>query len=336
MTRFTALNIMISIIVPVYNAERFLKSAVNSVLNSTYQDFELILVDDGSTDRSGSICDDYAAKDTRVIAIHKQNGGISSARNEGLKVSRGEFIGFMDNDDALHPQMLQILHDAIQSGDYDLAMSWASLVGEQAVLPHLADDKTAEHPTTSVLTQTDLMAGLFGQRGEDLQYMAVWNKLYRRELVEGLLFNKTASEDTEWNSRVFMRTSRAVLVDKGLYYWIQHPSSVSHAGVNSRYINFVNSYKMCLDNIPAGLVYRSWCLEKLYKAIARVKYYARHSDLASQATSVVSKVYQETIHEFRSSKLPWINRFSLLSFYHIPSLYGLVARGAAFAARIKG
>lgn len=328
---------MISIIVPVYNAERFLRSTVESVLNSTYQNFELILVDDGSTDSSGRICDEYASRDNRVKTVHKQNGGISSARNEGLRVSKGDFIGFMDNDDAIHPRMLQTLRDALQSGDYDIAIAWASLVDEQAPLPHLTEDgAAAEHPSTRVLSQTDLMAGLFSSSDRDLQYMAVWNKLYRRELVEGLQFNKTASEDTEWNSRVFMRVKRVVLVDTALYYWIQHPSSVSHLGVNARYVDFMNSYKLCLDNIPEGLIYRSWCLEKLYKTIARVKYYARHSELAEQASGNAQRIYQQTNHEFRRCGLSWTTKYSLLAFYHCPWLYGLAAKGAALAARIKG
>lgn len=327
---------MISVIVPVYNAERFLKSTIDSVLNSTFRDFELILVDDGSTDASGSICDEYASKDHRIKAVHKQNGGISSARNEGLKVSMGEFIGFMDNDDAVHPRMLQTLHDAIQSGDYDIAMVWASLVDEKEALPYLTETKAVESPKTKELAQADLMAGLFGNSDMDLQYMAVWNKLYRRELVEGLLFNKTASEDTEWNSRVFLRINKAVLVEVEMYYWIQHPSSVSHLGVNSRYIDFMNSYKMCLDNIPNdNKLYRTWCLVKLYKVISRVKYYARNSELASRASTIEKSIYKETIREFRRCGLSWYKKYSLLSLCRLPGLYGLLARCADMVANVK-
>ena len=109
---------MISIIVPVYNVEKYLEACVNSILNSTFTDYELILVDDGSTDRSGEICDDYQEMDQRITVIHQENAGVAAARNAGLRVSRGEYITFVDSDDLVHPLMLETLITEISSGDY--------------------------------------------------------------------------------------------------------------------------------------------------------------------------------------------------------------------------
>lgn len=112
---------LISIIIPVYNVERYLNKCLDSIINQTYKNLEIVLVDDGSTDRSGLICDDYAAKDNRVIVLHKENSGVSEARNIGLKHSTGEFIGFVDGDDYVDRQMYELLLERLESDNSDMA-----------------------------------------------------------------------------------------------------------------------------------------------------------------------------------------------------------------------
>ena len=98
---------MVSIIVPVYNVEEYLRECVDSILNQTYSDVEVILVDDGSTDQSGNICDEYAKMDSRIKVIHKKNGGVSAARNTGIGEASGEYLMFVDSDDAIHPELVE-------------------------------------------------------------------------------------------------------------------------------------------------------------------------------------------------------------------------------------
>lgn len=112
---------MISVIIPVYNAQKVLSEAIESVLNQSYRNFELLLIDDGSTDASPSICDSFASKDHRVRVIHKKNGGVSSARNCGLDAAKGEFISFVDNDDLLYPDFLGTMVNSIGTYDFLLA-----------------------------------------------------------------------------------------------------------------------------------------------------------------------------------------------------------------------
>ncbi|MBQ7815737.1 MAG: glycosyltransferase, partial [Oscillospiraceae bacterium] len=101
---------MISVIVPVYNTEKFLDKCIESISKQTFDDFEIILVDDGSTDKSGQICDTWAHKDNRVKVIHKQNAGVSAARNNGIAAAKGEYIAFVDSDDTVSPDYLRLLH----------------------------------------------------------------------------------------------------------------------------------------------------------------------------------------------------------------------------------
>ena len=110
----------ISIIVPIYNVEKQLSTCIESILNQTFMNFELILVDDGSPDKCGEICDEYEKKDKRIKVIHKKNGGLSDARNAGLNIATGKYIGFVDSDDIIHPQMYEKLYNCINKYNSDI------------------------------------------------------------------------------------------------------------------------------------------------------------------------------------------------------------------------
>ena len=199
---------MISIIIPVYNSEKYLATCLDSIFNSTYQDFELILVDDGSTDNSSTICDDYATRDSRCIVIHKPNAGVANARNEGLKRARGEYIAFVDNDDVIHPMMLEILYKAIKSGDYDFSMILYKKVNNDEYLK-LIQENFNNSSSKKDVHQRDMIRDMFLG---DMNYNVVWNKLYRRNLISGTYFRNTACDDMEWSSRIYLKSNKAVMV----------------------------------------------------------------------------------------------------------------------------
>ena len=111
---------LISVIVPVYNVEQYLPKCIDSILAQTYENLEIILVEDGTKDSSGVICDEYAAKDARIRVIHKENGGLSSARNAGMEIARGEYFGFVDSDDWIEPEMYENLMALAQKYDADV------------------------------------------------------------------------------------------------------------------------------------------------------------------------------------------------------------------------
>ena len=116
------MNELISVIIPVYNAEKYLNRCLDSVLNNTYKNLEVILVDDGSTDMSGRICDEYAKKDCRIRVLHKENGGTARARNTGLKIAKGDYIAFVDNDDFVHPCFYEYMLSSMESSSADVAI----------------------------------------------------------------------------------------------------------------------------------------------------------------------------------------------------------------------
>ena len=175
---------LISIIIPVYNVALYLREALDSVINQTYKNLEIIIVDDGSTDESGLICDEYTF-DPRVKVIHQENQGLSGARNTGLDIMQGEYVSFLDPDDAFRPEMLQIMLDAIQKYDADLAVCGYSTCWTEGRLDNKNNNKKNYYNDKvelfdSIDAQRRILAGRMN--------VVVWNKLYKKYLWDNLRF----------------------------------------------------------------------------------------------------------------------------------------------------
>lgn len=315
---------MISIIVPIYNIEKYLAHCIDSVLKSTMTDFELILVDDGSKDSSGSICDDYLARDERIRVVHQANGGISSARNRGLALARGEYVIFIDGDDEIKPEMLSELFEALETTDSDFAMVRAYTIDDDGVINSpVKADKTL----VRLITQEDYMRCLF-ERNE-FGFPVVWNKLYRREVIEGMTFKSIDAEDIEWTTRVTMRAEKISLIERPLYGYRLRPTSITRqsAGVNPAIANRLDTYLMCLDEIPTECPdYRSWCLLYTYKYLLSTRLQFRGSALYGQVKAKTQEIYEKTISELLHSRLSIPVKCALYCFYHMPALYAPLYR----------
>ena len=215
---------MISVIVPVYNVLPYLEQCVESLLSQTYAELEILLVDDGSTDGCAAVCDRYAASDRRIRVIHQANGGLSDARNAGMKAAGGEWICFADSDDWLAPRAIEKLHafavaegcDAVQGNMY---YAW-----EDHLLYRKADCRERRH---RVLTRDEAMRALILN---DRVKNFAWGKLYRSELIRDLAFPVGKFfEDSFWQHLVIDRTERYGIIDEPLYYYRQRSDSISGA-----------------------------------------------------------------------------------------------------------
>lgn len=265
---------MVSVIVPVYNAEKYLSRCLESILSQTYKDLEIILVDDGSNDSSPRICDEYAVKDCRIKVIHQKNGGISNARNTGLKNATGEYIQLVDHDDVIHPQMVEILLALLNNGDFDFSMCYGVPIYDVDLLT----EKMLLSPNCSnvdELSRNPCMRDLYiGNRDIENQYHWIWNKLYKRVFIANLFFASTEAEDVEFNNRVYLRMNKAALIKEQLYFWIQRKESVSHQGYSLWYVNILNTYLLCLNEIPRHEpLFRSYCLRRLYRHMLSKRYW---------------------------------------------------------------
>lgn len=213
----------ISVIVPVYKVEKYLEQCISSILAQTFTDYELILIDDGSPDKSGEICDKWAKKDNRIITIHKQNGGLSSARNAGLDICKGRYINFVDSDDYLPKFSLQYLYDLQKKYDADFAM--AALVRTDGST-HLQQDNYDE----LLLSQQQFLSKFYkiGTQ-ENVQYAVA--KLYKRELFETIRYPVGLTcEDVPTTYQIVLHSTKIAYSTKIIYFYRYNENSITGTG----------------------------------------------------------------------------------------------------------
>ncbi|MBE6889906.1 MAG: glycosyltransferase family 2 protein [Ruminococcaceae bacterium] len=234
-------NQKISIIIPIYKTEKFLRKCIESVLNQIYSDLEVILVDDGSPDRCGEICDEYAAKDSRIKVIHKDNGGLFSAKNEGMKHATGEWISFVDSDDYIDPTMYEYLISLTNS---DIDFVQCGIIFEES------DRQWTGYAPKEVIFW-DGGCGKIQKKEMKFWANSTCNKLYRRSMLDGLFFSPeyTLGEDLFFNIYVLNKFRGAVLGTKALYHYVQQEKNMCHSAVPKKQLmNYFN-----ISNIAMSL-----------------------------------------------------------------------------------
>lgn len=238
---------LLSVIVPIYNVEQYLEQCIQSIVNQTYTELEIILVDDGSPDNCPLMCDLWAEKDKRIKVVHKINGGLSDARNAGMEFATGEYVAFLDSDDWIDESYYEILitemlrnHCDIASGSYKIISSRASdevlnidsqvkIIGSYEAMEKLIDDSVINH--------------------------VVWNKIYKRNLIKDIPFEKGKyHEDVFWSYQVIGKAEKIVVVDYKGYYYYQRPDSIMGTGFSLKRLDVVeakiNRLKYLEENYP--------------------------------------------------------------------------------------
>ena len=212
---------MVSVIIPIYNVEKYLEECVESVLYQTYQDLEIILVDDGSPDGCGAICDEYAQKDKRVKVIHKENGGLSDARNAGLDVCRGDYIVFVDSDDCIHPQMIERLYNLLMKYQTDMAIcSFQDIEENEMPLYAEYDAQGKEY----CFEKENIMNQL---QSRNLLTVVAWNKIYKARLFENIRYPKGYIHEDEFIIHKLLHLcTRTVYTEEKLYYYRKRGDSI--------------------------------------------------------------------------------------------------------------
>lgn len=211
---------MISVIIPVYNVERYLDRCLQSVVEQTFRDLEILVVDDGSTDSSCQLCDQWAERDNRIRVIHKANGGLSDARNAALDVMTGEFVFMLDSDDWLQRDAIAVLHGLLVDHGADIAVGGWREVYEDAEMP-----ETPSAPAQPrIYTRDEALRDIFYQKR--LTHSA-WGRLYRAELFDGIRYPVgRLYEDLAIAYPLYGRVNKVVQVDTPLYNYLQRPTSI--------------------------------------------------------------------------------------------------------------
>lgn len=229
----------VSVIVPIYNVAPYLKKCIDSILAQTYSNLEVILVDDGSTDESSDICDTYVALDCRVSVIHKSNGGLSSARNAGLDVAKGDYIAFIDSDDYIEPNMIEKLIAAILHEDAELAMCGVRCIDEYG-------DEVAFNSAPiidGVLTGKDIFEKVF--LFQAVWFITAWNRLYKSSLLQEYRFPEGRLHEDEFAAHhIYDNCRKVVTISDPLYLYLQRTGSITS---QKSLRNYIDIYEAMYD-----------------------------------------------------------------------------------------
>lgn len=250
---------MISVIVPVYNVEKYLERCVKSIAAQTYKDLEILLIDDGSTDKSGEMCDEFLQTDSRIKVFHKQNGGLSDARNYGIEHSAGEFISFVDSDDYIDEKMLETLHRLITENDADLAVCSAMDVFEGKEVTQVKEIK--EFNLNKVESYKYML------RGDGIP--SACNKLYKRQTVGDVRFPVgKLYEDGFFTPQILKKVEKTAVTSKPMYYYFRRADSITTKPFRKGDLDVIEAYDKCVKQVkelcPEALPYAEFRYRNAY------------------------------------------------------------------------
>ncbi len=228
------MNDLISVIVPVYKVEPYLDKCISSIVNQTYKNLEVILVDDGSPDNCPSMCDAWAEKDSRIRVIHKTNGGLSDARNAGMAIATGELMAFVDSDDWIAQDMYEHLYQRLAQDNSDIAACGVQMIWEDKTAPRMLTREGS-----CVLNQEEAMRAIIE---ESWLKQPVWYKLYKTELVRDILFPVGKyHEDVFWSYQAVGRAKKVSVSVRIGYYYLQRGGSIMGEGYSLKRLDAVEA-----------------------------------------------------------------------------------------------
>ena len=317
-------NQLISIIVPIYNVEKYLKKCIESIINQTYKNIEIILVDDGSPDNCGKICEEYSQKDKRIIVIHKENGGLSDARNKGIDIAKGDYLTFIDSDDFVNIDYIEKLYSSIKLNNTELAQCGISKVNENnEIIEKLNYDENY------IKTSHEILNELYGKHL--IENVVVWNKMYAKELFKNIRFPVGKIHEDEFTTYKLIYYSKNVaIVSDSLYNYRQNNASIMGRKFNIKRLNLLEALEQRIqffwDKNEKDLYEKSVkvYLEQLRMYYIKTKKYIRNSKEIQQDIKrkykieykKFMKVKEKTFKEMLKAKI----------FYFCPDLYYIIKK----------
>ena len=328
-----AIDGLVSVVVPVYNSARYLTDSLYSVAGQTYRNLDIVVVDDGSTDGSAEICDEFASKDDRFTVIHQDNKGPGEARNVGLSRCHGEWICFLDSDDVMRPNMIERLLDVASQG-YKLAMCSYSTVSDQDEIKSMAPSGThsevfTEYSVDHCLDEfvTGWPLGHFQTR---FKHGVLWNKMYHASVLKGLSFDASLRRhvDQPFCMEALLRVDRVAVIPEALYSYYIRKGSVSHPVTIDKESNYLRS-SLLMFEILRTYREKDWnpFLRKLYRHI--LLDYNDRKDLPGKEESrkVLSSMVSRTKRDYlTSSCIPLFERLGFFMMWTFPPLFSLLLK----------
>ncbi len=315
---------LISVIVPVYNVEKYLPQCIDSILNQTEKNLEIILVDDGSLDNSGKICDEFSKKDDRIVVIHKKNNGLSSARNAGLEIAKGNYIGFVDSDDWLDKSMYEILLKLLKENNSDISCcDFFKTANSDGSIPHI--DNEIINSYNNIESLNNFYNDLYTQT------VVAWNKLYKRELFKDISYPVgKIHEDEGTTYKLYYKANKITYTNRPLYYYRITPNSITTSKFNKKRLDIIDVYDekvKFIKNISNEEIYSKtlkWYLFKLincyFECSNNIENNTEYLTLINQKVSETYKSYIQS----NKKQLHWIILFSIFKIN--PKLYKILLR----------
>lgn len=309
----------ISVIVPVYKAEQYLERCVKSILEQTYQNFELILVDDGSPDNSPSLCDEWAKNDNHIYVIHKENGGASSARNAGLKIAKGNWIAFADSDDWLDRTALKTLYDL--ANQYNVPMA----IGGMRVVQKYTDASIVMKQNARVLSNADLMSRFFRLNGEPDTH-SVCGAIIRRDILDDYSFIEgRMNEDVETCYYLARKCEAAVYTDAPLYNYFKNIEGVTNSGFSKKKLDLLDIWDIVQKQVEQFTPEYSYACEmncKRARFTLLTQMYMNgydHNDPYMRETKQrLKKEVRASFFDLMRWKMPINRKIALIAFLFVP------------------
>ena len=277
---------LISVIVPVYKVEEYLNRCIESIVNQTYTNLEIILVDDGSPDRCPEMCDEWAKKDKRIKVIHKKNGGQASARNDGLALAGGDLVGFVDSDDFIAPSMYEAMYAVMKENECDVV--------ECSRLDFVSDNEVElpkELGPVTVFSREETIRDFLAEKHLK---RTVWNMLVKASIARKVQFDAGKThEDILWPYRVFMLSDRIAYLDSRLYFYFQRPNSTMNKKYSEKRFDGLDALETRAALIKTDFPQFHHLATKAYLGACMYQY----QYLSRQPESLENRKFQRVLHD---------------------------------------
>lgn len=313
---------LVTIIVPIYNVEKYLKECIESIINQTYKNLEIILVNDGSTDDSLKICMNYKKKDNRIVIINKTNGGLSDARNKGIDAANGKYICFVDSDDYISSAYVELLYNEARKNNTDIVLCGIKYVNdEKKILSEYAYKKNF------VKSGKELLIDYYQENG--VEVIVAWNKLYKRELFNTYRYNVGKIHEDEFLTyKILYNLDKVSIISDKLYYYRKNDTSIVNKKFNLKRLDLLEAlenrmrfFKEKSENKLYILTVELyvWVLKDFY---VKTKKYIDHS---KNIQNTIIKKYKKMKKQFLKSKeITKIKKIKYLCFYFFYDVYSYI------------
>ena len=310
---------LISVIVPIYNVEKYLDRCIKSIINQSYNNLEIILVDDGSPDRCGEMCDEWAKIDKRIIVVHKENGGLSDARNAGIDIAKGNYLSFIDSDDYVHKDFIKVLYELCIKYNSDISMCGAFETSKDENCNfNLQQGNECVKYSKTILERKDNI------------YCVAWNKLYKKEVFKYIRYPKgKLHEDVAVINKILYYSNKIAITDLRLYFYYSNPDSIMRSSFSIKRLDILDviydSYLFFLEKNEMQYAY-SALNDYIDTAIAlynECQVLENHQKIQKQLMKKYSDMYMKVL---KNIDMSIIKKIKYIIYRYFPKLYSILSK----------